>query len=107
MTKECQELAEEVKNITVEVKSQIPRYEQEAKENILKAIPSTHSYTLTEEQVKRYRNIRQILQDLYPKFVSCLDKETVQRSASRLGISQGNSLLINTEHESNPLGSFR
>jgi len=51
--------------------------------------------------VKRYRKIRQILHDLYPKFVGCLDKETIQRSASRLGILQGNSLLINTEHETN------
>lgn len=102
LTKECQELAEKVKNITVEARSQIPRYDQESKENILKAIPPTHSYTLTEEQVKRYRNIREMLRDLYAKFVGCLDKETVQRSASRLGILQGNSsLLINTEHESN------
>ena len=102
LTKECQELAEKVKNITVEARPQIPRYDQESKENILKAIQPTHSYTLTEEQVKRYRNIREMLRDLYPKFVGCLDKETVQRSASRLGILQGNSsLLINTEHETN------
>jgi len=102
LTKECQELAEKVKNIQVEAKSQSTRYDQESKENILKAIPPTHSYTLTEEQVKRYRNIREMLRDLYAKFVGCLDKETVQRSASRLGILQGNSsLLINTEHESN------
>lgn len=33
--------------------------------------------------------------------MGCLDKETIQRSASRLGILQGDSsLLINTEHES-------
>lgn len=101
ITKECQELAEKVKNITVEVKSQIPIYGQETKEDILKTIPSTHSYTLTEEQVKRYRKTRQMLQDLYPKFVGCLDKETIQRSAGRLGILQGGSLLINTEHELN------
>lgn len=102
ITKECQELVEKVKNVTVEARSQIPGYDQEAKENILKATPPTHSYTLTEEQVKRYRNIRQMLQGLYPKFVGSLDRETVQRSASRLGILQGDSsLLINTEHESN------
>jgi hypothetical protein len=102
ITKECQELAEKVKNVTVEAKSQVPRYDQESKEDILKATPSTHSYTLTEEQVKRYRNIRQMLRDLYPKFVGCLDKETIQRSASRLEILQGaSSLLINTEHETN------
>ena len=100
MTKECQELAEKVKNITVEAQHQIPGYDKESKENIFKETPSTHSYTLTEEQVKRYRKIRQMLHDLYPKFVGCLDEETVQRSASRLGISQGRSLLINTEHES-------
>ena len=100
ITRECQELAEKVKNITLEAKSQIPGYDQEAQEGILKAIPSTHSYTLTEEQVKRYRKIRQMLHDLYPKFVGCLDEETVQRSASRLEILQGRSLLINTEHES-------
>ena len=41
-----------------------------------------------------------MLGDLYPKFVSCLDKETIQRCGSRLEILQGNSLLINTEHES-------
>lgn len=99
ITIECQELAEKVKNITVEAKSQIPRYDQEVKETNFKAIPPPHNYTLTEEQIKRYRNIRQMLGDLYPKFVSCLDKETIQRCASRLGILQGNSLLINTEHE--------
>lgn len=101
LTEECQELAEKVKNITVEAKSQIPGYEQEAEENTFKAIPSSHSYTLTEEQIKRYRRIRQMLHDLYPKFLSCLDEETFQRSASRLGILQGRSLLINTEHEMN------
>ena len=101
ITRECQELAEKVKNITVEARSQIPRYDQEAKEDILKSIPSTHNYTLVEDQVKRYRKIRQMLQDLYPKFVSCLDEETILRSASRLDILQGHSLLINTEHESN------
>lgn len=103
ITKECQELAEKVKNVTVEARSQIQGYDQESKENLIqKEIPFTHSYTLTEEQVKRYRNIRQMLQGLYPKFVGSLDKETVQRSASRLGILQGDSsLLINTEHESN------
>ena len=100
ITIECQELAEKVKNITVEAKSQIPRYDQEVKENILKVIPFTHNYSLTEEQIKRYRHIRQMLGDLYPKFVSCLDKETIQRCGSRLEILQGNSLLINTEHES-------
>lgn len=100
MTKECQALAEKVKNITVEAQYQISGYDKESKENIFKTIPSTHSYTLTEEQVKRYRKIRQMLHDLYPKFIGCLDEETVQRSASRLGISQGRSLLINTEHES-------
>ena len=101
ITKECQELAEKVKNITVEAKSQISISNQETKEAVLKEIPSTHSYILTEEQVKRYRNIRQMLQDLYPKFVACLDKESINRSGSRLGILQGDSLLINTEHESN------
>ena len=100
ITIECQELAEKVKNITVEAKSPIPNYDYEVKENIIKAIPSIHNYTLTEEQIKRYRNIRQMLGDLYPKFLSCLDKETIQRCGSRLEILQGNSLLINTEHES-------
>jgi len=101
VAKECQTLAEKAKNITVEVKSEIPGQNQESKEDALKSTPSTHNYTLTEEQVKRYRKIRQMLRDLFPKFVGSLDKETVQRSASRLGISQENSLLINTEHESN------
>ena len=100
ITIECQELAEKVKNITVEAKSQIPSYNQEIQEKIIKAIPSTYNYTLTEEQIKRYRNIRQMLGDLYPKFLSCLDKETIQRCGSRLEILQENSLLINTEHES-------
>lgn len=100
ITKACQELAEKVKNVTVEARSQISGYDQESKESVFKVIPPTHSYTLTEEQVKQYRNIRQILHDLYPKFLSFLDKETVQRSASHLGILQGHSLLINTEHES-------
>jgi hypothetical protein len=101
LTKEGQELAEKVKNVTVEARSQIPGYDKETKDNILKEIPKTHSYTLTEEQVKRYRNIRQMLRDLYPKFVGCLDEETIQRCASRLEILQGRSLLINTEHETN------
>lgn len=100
ITKECQELAEKVKNITVEARSQIPGYDQGAKENVLKAAPPTYNYNLTEEQVKRYHKIRQMLHDLYPKFVSCLDEEMIQRSASRLGILQGRSLLLNTEHES-------
>jgi hypothetical protein len=102
ITKECQELAEKVKNVTVEARSQIPQCDQKSKENIIKTMQSTHSYTLTEDQVKRYCNIRQMLQGLYPKFVGSLDKETVQQSASRLGILQGDSsLLINTEHETN------
>jgi hypothetical protein len=101
ITEKCQELTGKVKNITVEAKSQIPGYGQEIKEDILKPIPSTHNYTLAEDQVKRYRKIRQMLRELYPKFVGSLDKETIERCGSRLGIMQGNSLFINTEHESN------
>ncbi len=45
--------------------------------------------------------MRTTLRDLYPKFMSELDREAVERSARRLDILQGGSLLLNTEHEMN------
>lgn len=59
-----------------------------------------HKYSVTEEMTKRYDEIRKILREISPKFMSGMSRDVVHRSASRLGISEGNSILLNTENES-------
>lgn len=53
----------------------------------------------TNEDLIRYDRIRKILTDLYPKFFTNIDRETIERCGKRLKVFRDNALLLNTEHE--------
>lgn len=59
------------------------------------------NYNITNAQVLRYQQIRDSIGKLFPSFLSCMSKEAIDRSATRLELLRNKSLLINTEHEHN------
>jgi len=60
-----------------------------------------NKYNVTEAQLLRYQQLRESIDKLFASFFIGIDKEAIDRSAKRLEISQGKSILLNTVHESN------
>ena len=124
LTQECQSLINKLKDKTVE-SNQDSNQKEKKEENEgpinkklffkkdmlnkgssnndveIKKYYSKKDYCITEDQQEKYKQIRNILRDLYPKFMSMLDRDAVFRSARRVEISHGKALLLNTEHEMN------
>lgn len=60
---------------------------------------NSKNYHVTAKQINYYKHVCVALRNLYPKFMSELDREVADCCAKKLDILQGNSLLLNTEHE--------
>ncbi len=60
-----------------------------------------NNFSLKQEWVTHYEQIRKLLRDLHPKFMVCLTRDGVDRCAKRLEIAANSALLLNTEHEMN------
>lgn len=103
ITTKCQRAANDLIFKTTEMQhSYLPHSIKTVNETNNYGKPSIQSnYNIKETQVLGYQHIRDSIGKLFSSFFSCMNKEVIDRSASRLELLQGKSLLINTEHENN------
>jgi len=103
VTTKCQRMVNDLIFKTIEMQhSCIPQSMKPANKTNNYCKPHIQSnYNITNAQVLRYQQIRDSIGKLFPSFLSCMSKEAVDRSATRLELLRDKSLLINTEHENN------
>jgi len=103
VTRECQELADQWLFKTAETQGTFsvqPKIPSDKNSDYGKP-DIQNEYDITEAQILRYQQLRESIGKLFASFFISMDKEAINRSAKRLEILQGNSLLLNTVHESN------
>lgn len=106
-TNECQTIANGLVRQTIEAKSNVAGNISNSITTVnLAKYHSKKSYSLTDEQLSSYKRFRTILQDLHPKFIVSIPKDGFTRCGKRLEVLQGNSLFLNTEHETNLLFDY-
>ena len=103
ITTKCQKAANDLIFKTIEMQhSYVP--------NSMNAINKTsdyrkphiqNKYNVTETRILRYQQLRESIDKIFSSFFISMNKEAIERSAKRLEIFQGESVLLNTVHESN------
>lgn len=61
--------------------------------------PTTQEFSLKRDFVDRYDHVREVIKDIFSKFMADISRDAILRSASRLGVKSGEALLLNTAHE--------